>query len=127
MDHSYIQSYIVIFRLAIVPDFFRRDLKTSKPSKSNLTFNQRKGLQEIKSDEVTSIYPYDKGEGLFRINKQNAIQNIEEQIGNTKIILILHNLRFYLIKQTAKICSAEKLRGGEYYVIEIKESPSLCY
>ena len=44
------------------------------------------GLKELKTDEEIDIYPYDKGAGLVRIKRSDAIVKIEEQIGNTEII-----------------------------------------
>ena len=63
-----------------------RDMKMAKSPKHNLTFNQRKALKELKTDEEIDIYPYDKGAGLVRIKRSDAIVKIEEQIGNTEII-----------------------------------------
>ena len=63
-----------------------RDLKMSKPPKTNLTRNQQKALKELRSDNNICIYPYDKGAGLVRIEKSEAIKKIEAQIGNTEII-----------------------------------------
>ena len=63
-----------------------RDLKPTKTLKSNLTKSQRMALKELKADENVKIYPYDKGADLVRILKTDAIEKIEEQIGNTKII-----------------------------------------
>ena len=61
-------------------------LKTAKPVKDNLNRKQRTALRELKNDENISIYPFDKGSGLVRIRKQDAIDKIREQIGNTNII-----------------------------------------
>ena len=63
-----------------------RDMKMAKPPKHNLTINQRKALKELKADEYIDIYPYDKGAGLVRIKRPDAIAKIEEQIGNTEVI-----------------------------------------
>ena len=63
-----------------------RDLKAAKAPKTNLNKNQQKALKELKSDENIKIYPFDKGAGLVRISKSDAIKKIEEQIGNTEII-----------------------------------------
>ena len=63
-----------------------RDIKTAKPPRHNLTFNQRKALKELKADENIDIYPYDKGAGLVRIKRTDVISKIEEQIGNTEVI-----------------------------------------
>ena len=63
-----------------------RILKTTKPTKDNLTRNQRNALRELKSDPQISIYPFDKGTGLVRIRNEDAISKIREQIGETEII-----------------------------------------
>ena len=63
-----------------------RDMKMTKPPKHNLTINQRKALKELKEDEEIDIYPYDKGAGLVRIKRPDAVAKIEEQIGNTEVI-----------------------------------------
>ena len=63
-----------------------RDLKMTKPPRNNLTSEQRKALTELKSDSDNVIYPFDKGAGLVRIEKDDAIAKIEEQLGNTEII-----------------------------------------
>ena len=65
-----------------------RILKMAKPTKNNLTPEQRKALKEIKNDEEISIYPFDKGAGLVRIKTNDAIKKIKEQIGDTEIIKI---------------------------------------
>ena len=61
-------------------------IKTAKPVKDNLNRKQRTALRELKNDENISIYPFDKVSGLVRIRKQDAIDKIREQIGNTNII-----------------------------------------
>ena len=43
-------------------------------------------MKELKADGDVKIYPYDKGAGLVRIPKPEAIRKIEEQIGSTEII-----------------------------------------
>ena len=63
-----------------------RILKMAKPIKDNLTRDQRIAMNEIKKDERVSIYPFDKGGGLVRINTDDAISKVREQISNTKII-----------------------------------------
>ena len=63
-----------------------RDLKMAKPPKNNLNSRQRKALKELKSDHQNVIYPFDKGAGLVRIDRDDAIAKIEEQLGNTEII-----------------------------------------
>ena len=47
---------------------------------------ERIALNEIKKDEHISIYPFDKGGGLVRINTDDAISKVREQISNSKII-----------------------------------------
>ena len=61
-------------------------LKTAKPVRDNLSRNQRTALNEMKNDQDISYYPYDKGAGLVRMKKDNGIEKIREQIGNTEII-----------------------------------------
>ena len=63
-----------------------RILKTAKPLRDNLTRKQRATLNEIKNDNDIDIYPFDKGTGLVRIKKEDGIQKIKEQIGDTEII-----------------------------------------
>ena len=58
----------------------------AKPIKDNLTKEERNALKMITKDEKIDIYPYDKGVGLVRIEKEEAIRKIREQIGNTEII-----------------------------------------
>ena len=47
--------------------------------------DQRIALKELKADDKTKIHPFDKGTGLVKIPKDEAIRKIEEQIGNTEI------------------------------------------
>ena len=54
--------------------------------KNNLSFAERKALDEMKHDKNISIYPFDKETGFVVINEKDAIQKIEEQIGKSKII-----------------------------------------
>ncbi|MBY0580672.1 MAG: hypothetical protein K2P53_03190, partial [Rickettsiales bacterium] len=63
-----------------------RVLKMHKPLSTNLDKDQFKALKEIKSCNTISIYPFDKGSGFVRINKIEALQKIEEQLGKSKII-----------------------------------------
>ena len=63
-----------------------RALKTSKAPTDNLSKCQRKALKEIREEVDVSIYPFDKGSGLVRINNEDAKNKLLEQIGNTKII-----------------------------------------
>ena len=58
----------------------------SKEPKSNLTHNQRKPLQELKTNNEVKIYSFDKGAGMSRITKSDAIEKINEQNGKTEII-----------------------------------------
>ena len=68
----------------------RRDvlkiLKMAKPTKDNLTREQRVALKEIREDNHISIYPFDKGSGMVRIRNEDAMEKIQEQLGNTKIV-----------------------------------------
>ena len=63
-----------------------RILKMAKPVEDNLTKDQRKAIDEIKKNEIVSIYPFDKGAGLVRLSTESAKEKIREQLGNTKII-----------------------------------------
>ena len=63
-----------------------RALKMTRLPKSNLTGPQQRALKEIKRDEKTLIYPFDKGPGLVRIDKDDALQKIKDQMGPTKIV-----------------------------------------
>ena len=63
-----------------------RILKMAKPVKDNLNARQRLALKEIRNDEEVNIYPFDKGAGLVRLERENAISKIREQIGETQII-----------------------------------------
>ena len=63
-----------------------RVLKMAKPVNDNMTREQRIAIKEIKNDNTIDIYPFDKGAGLVRIKREDAIRKIREQIGNTKII-----------------------------------------
>ena len=60
-------------------------LKMKKPARNNLTRNQRRAISEIRNDNETSIYPFDKGAGLVRISTDSAKQKIREQLGETTI------------------------------------------
>ena len=62
-----------------------RILKMKKPSRDNLTRNQRKAISEIRNDDETSIYPFNKGAGLVRISTESAKQKIREQLGETNV------------------------------------------
>ena len=63
-----------------------RVLKMKKPARDNLTKDQRKAISEIKKDDETSIYPFDKGAGLVRISTEDAKRKIQEQLGETEIV-----------------------------------------
>ena len=60
-------------------------LKTSKPPSDNLTREQRLALKEIREDNETAIYPFDKGSGLVRISNVDANRKIIEQMGNASV------------------------------------------
>ena len=63
-----------------------RILKTAKPIQDNLSREQRKALTELSKDPLIRVYPFDKGSGMVRISKEEAIRKIKEQIGDTEII-----------------------------------------
>ena len=51
--------------------------------RSNLTFEQRAALKELSQSNVKKVYSYDKGTGFVILNNKDAIQKIEEQIGES--------------------------------------------
>ena len=63
-----------------------RVLKMKKPTRDNLTRDQRRAISEIVQDKETSIYPFDKGAGMVRISTESANQKIREQLGVTTIL-----------------------------------------
>jgi hypothetical protein len=46
-------------------------LKKAKAPKSNLTFRQRRALNDLKKEKGISIAPYDKGKGFVVLNKED--------------------------------------------------------
>ena len=81
----------------------------AKPVKDNLTHRQREAIKEIKKDEEISIYPYDKGAGLVRIKKDDAIIKIREQIGETDIVNIDPTLK--ICRKICKVLSNLNKKG----------------
>ena len=63
-----------------------RALKMAKPPKDNLTLQQKIALKELRGNDTPKIYPFDKGTGFVRIESENALRKIEEQIGNAKLL-----------------------------------------
>ena len=51
--------------------------------RSNLTFEQRAALKELSQSNVKKVYSYDKSTGFVTLNNKDAIQKIEEQIGES--------------------------------------------
>ena len=51
--------------------------------RSNLTFEQRAALKELSQSNVKKVYSYDKGTGFVILSNKDAIQKIEEQIGES--------------------------------------------
>ena len=49
----------------------------------NLTFEQRAALKELSQSIVKKVYSYDKGTSFVILNNKDAIQKIEEQIGES--------------------------------------------
>ena len=54
--------------------------------KPNLNLEKIKAIKKLKNDETISIYSFDKCAGLVRIKNEDAMEKIQEQIGNTTII-----------------------------------------
>ena len=63
-----------------------RLLKMNTACRDNIKKEHRNAIQQIKSDDTISIYPFDKGSGFVRIRTEEAILKIREQIGPTKIL-----------------------------------------
>ena len=63
-----------------------RALKMNKPTRNNMSLSQINAIKEIKNDDSVSIYPLDKGTGFVRIDTDNALKKLEEQLGSAKII-----------------------------------------
>ena len=51
--------------------------------RSNLSFEQRAALKELSQSNVKKVYSYDKGTGFVILSNKDAIQKIEEQIGES--------------------------------------------
>jgi hypothetical protein len=63
-----------------------RIMKTARLPKDNLSPDQRQALREINNDQNLRIYPFDKGTGLVRIEHEEAIRKIREQLGDTEVV-----------------------------------------
>ena len=51
--------------------------------RSNLSFEQRAALKELSQSNVKKVYSYDKGTSFVILSNKDAIQKIEEQIGES--------------------------------------------
>ena len=51
--------------------------------RSNSSFEQRAALKELSQNNVKKVYSYDKGTGFVILRNKDAIQKIEEQIGES--------------------------------------------
>jgi len=64
-----------------------KTLKTAKTPASNLTKQQGLALKELKSNNNDiAVYPFDKGSGLVLMKKDEALQKLKEQVGETKVV-----------------------------------------
>ena len=61
-------------------------LSTAKKPKHNLDRKQRNAIKRMKENDEIDIYPYDKGSGFVRIKREDAIQKIENEIGETILL-----------------------------------------
>ena len=61
-------------------------LKTARTPTSNLTKKQGLALKELKSNSDVLVYPFDKGSGLVLIKKEEVLQKLKEQVGETKVV-----------------------------------------
>ena len=57
-----------------------------KKQKSNVSFADRKAVTKMKHDKNISIHPFDKRTWFVVIKEEDAIQKMEEQIEESKII-----------------------------------------
>ena len=56
-------------------------------NKDNLSKEQQKALKEIRQiNNNTKVYPFDKGSWFAVLSEGDAIEKIEEQLGNAKVI-----------------------------------------
>ena len=96
-----------------------KTLEMCKPPKYNLSKSQRKALNEIKENNIISIYPLDKGSGLVRIKKEEALQKIKDQIGEINRIAKDPTNSFAVkIKTTlSKLNKKNKFTKEEYEII----------
>ena len=53
--------------------------------RSNLTFKQRIALKELSQSTEKNVYSYDKGNGFVVLKNKDAMQKIEEQIGESVV------------------------------------------
>ena len=71
----------------MVKDFECEEILTNaKPPRPNLSHEQRQTIKEMKEDPTIDIYPFDKGNGFVRMNKQQSTLKMIEGIGTTKIL-----------------------------------------
>jgi hypothetical protein len=91
-------------------------MKMAKPPRNNLTSNQRAAIKEIKNDTTVSIYPFDKGTGFVRIDKSDALQKIEEQLGTAKILEIdpTKTIATSIRSELCKLNKKKKFTKNEY-------------
>ena len=61
-------------------------LKHAKAPKSNLDRNTWNTIKRMREDESIDYYPFDKGSGFVRISRDDAVNKVENEIGNTIIL-----------------------------------------
>ena len=61
-------------------------LSNAKKPRTNLSNAQQQAIKEIKSDPTIDIYPFDKGNGFVRLNKEQSNTKMIEGIGITRIL-----------------------------------------
>ena len=64
----------------------KKILSNAKQPRANLSKEQQQAIKEIKSDPTIDIYPFDKGNGFVRLNKEQSTTKMIEGIGTTTIL-----------------------------------------
>ena len=84
---------------------------------SNLTFEQRAALKELSQSNVKKVYSYDKGTGFVILNNKDAIQKIEEQIGESTVSNTdpIPARTTKIQKHLATLCKQKKFETRTYF------------
>ena len=87
--------------------------------RGDLSKPQRKALVQMKNNNDTTIYPFDKGSGFVGLSEKNAMQKIEEQLGKAKIAENDPTLKFTnkIQKILCRLRKEKKFTDKEYFQI----------